>query len=99
VLASGFSEQMRIRREEYRDAVEKALEDGRITRRERRLLEEARHRLGLSEEDAVHVLEEAAKDHRRCPHCGEPVLHHAFRSGRAAGEPPPPPTPEPEPKA
>jgi len=93
VLASGFSEQMRIRREEYRDAVEKALEDGRITRREKRLLDEARHRLGLSEEEAVQVLEEASKDHHRCPHCGESLLHHAFRPKVPDGEPPPPDSP------
>jgi voltage-gated potassium channel len=70
VLASGFSEQMRIRREEYREAVEKALDEGPIGRRGRRLLDEARHRLGLSEEEAVHVLEEAVKGHRTCPYCG-----------------------------
>jgi len=71
VLASGFSEQMRIRREEYREAVDKALEDGRITKRERRALEEARLELGLSEEEAVQVLHAAVKDHRICPHCGK----------------------------
>ncbi|MDA8231108.1 MAG: ion transporter [Magnetospirillum sp.] len=82
VLASGFSEQMRIRREEYRDEVEKALDDGRLTRSERRSLDAARFRLGLSEEEAIMVLEEAAKTMRRCPNCGtalphaEPSRHH-----------------------
>ena len=89
VLASGFSEQMRIRREEYRDAVEKALEDGRLSRRERRVLEEARIKLGLSDEEAVQVLEEAAKEHRHCPHCGG-ELHDAFHAGKADGPPQPP---------
>ncbi|MEW5728951.1 MAG: ion transporter [Pseudomonadota bacterium] len=70
VLASGFSEQMRIRREEYREAVEKALEDGRITKQERHLLEETRDQLGLSEEEAAQILREAAQGHRVCPHCG-----------------------------
>lgn len=72
VLASGFSEQMRIRREEYREEVETALEDGVISAPERRLLEEARIRLGLSEEEAVMVLEESAKG---CPHCGASPAH------------------------
>jgi voltage-gated potassium channel len=72
VLASGFSEQMRIRREEYREEVEKALEDGRITTRERRLLDEARIRLGLSDEEAAQVLEGAVRGHGTCPHCGKP---------------------------
>ncbi|HTH16810.1 MAG TPA: ion transporter, partial [Magnetospirillum sp.] len=70
VLASGFSEQMRIRREEYREAVERVLEDGTMTRHERRLLEETRLRLGLSEEEAALVLEQAVKHPHACPHCG-----------------------------
>jgi voltage-gated potassium channel len=74
VLASGFSEQMRIRREEYREAVERVLEDGSaITRHERRLLDDTRHRLGLSEEEASLVLEDAVKHPHTCPHCGEPT--------------------------
>ena len=75
VLASGFSEQMRVRREEYREAVDRALEDGAITRRERRRLDQARHHLGLSEEEAAVILEHAAKRPDLCPHCGRP-LHH-----------------------
>ena len=74
VLASGFSEQMRIRREEYRDAVEKALEDGRISRRERRQLEAARVRLGLSDEEAAQVLVAAAHNPAICPHCGKSCM-------------------------
>lgn len=70
VLASGFSEQMRQRREEYREAVEKALEDGRLTKRERHLLEGVRDRLGLSDEEAAQVLEQAVKHPHTCPHCG-----------------------------
>ena len=80
VLASGFSEQMRIRREEFRDAVETAMEDGRITRRDKRLLEEA-----------VQVLEEAAKEHRHCAHCGQPVQHKAFREKAQGANPAPGP--------
>lgn len=78
VLASGFSEQMRIRREEYREAVERALEDGAISRRERRLLDDTRVRLGLSEEEASLVLEDAVKHPHpnTCPHCGE-SLHQS----------------------
>jgi len=71
VLASGFSEAMRIRREEYREAVERALEDGQLSRRERRVLDDTRHRLGLSEEEAALVLEEAVRHPAACPHCGK----------------------------
>jgi voltage-gated potassium channel len=81
VLASGFSEQMRIRREEYREAVDKALEDGRISKRERRALEEARKELGLSEDEAVQVLQAAFKEHHVCPHCGKSSPQH-----KGAGE-------------
>lgn len=74
VLASGFSEQMRIRREEYREVVEKALEDGKLSRSERRLLDDTRDKLGLSEEEAAQILEEAVRHPAECPHCGK-VLH------------------------
>lgn len=74
VLASGFSEQMRIRREEYREAVEKALEDGSINRSERRLLERTRRMLQLSEEEASLILRRSAETGHVCPHCGK-ALH------------------------
>lgn len=80
VLASGFSEQMRVRREEYREVVARALEDGAITRRDRRILEETRHHLGLSDEQAARILVEAVKHPALCPHCGQPL----------ATKPPPP---------
>lgn len=77
VLASGFSEQMRMRREEYQQRVERALLDGRITRRERRSLEDLRHELGLSHEDAARILHDAARHrHAACPHCGVPLGPH-----------------------
>lgn len=77
VLASGFSEQMRMRREEYREAVERALEDGAITKRERRLLDDTRLRLGLSEEEASLVLEDAVRHPHPCPHCGKTIHGHS----------------------
>lgn len=77
VLASGFSEQMRLRREEYQQRVERALEDGRLTRRERRSLEDLRHELGLTHEDAARILHDAARHrHATCPHCGMPITPH-----------------------
>ncbi|MCA1908078.1 MAG: ion transporter [Magnetospirillum sp.] len=74
VLASGFSEQMRQRRQEYREAVERALEDGTITRRERRHLDDVRLHLGLSDEEAASILEHAVNHPDHCPHCGG-MLH------------------------
>lgn len=83
VLASGFSEQMRLRREEYREAVERALEDGSLTTGERRKLDHTREQLGLSEEEAVLVLEQAARHPAHCPHCGH-VLHGVVEDGDEA---------------
>ena len=77
VLASGFSEQMRLRREEYQQRVERALVDGRLSRRERRSLEDLRHELGLTHEDATRILHDAARHrHASCPHCGLPLGPH-----------------------
>ncbi|CAA7626924.1 Kef-type K+ transporter NAD-binding component [Candidatus Terasakiella magnetica] len=76
VLASGFSEQMRIRREEYREAVEKALEDGGIDRGERRVLERTRRTLQLSEEEASLILRQSVETGHLCPHCAKPLRHH-----------------------
>jgi voltage-gated potassium channel len=76
VLASGFSEQMRIRREEYREAVERALEDGTLDRSERRLLEQTRRTLELSDEEAALILRQAVETGHLCPHCNKPLRVH-----------------------
>ncbi|OAN50583.1 potassium transporter Kef [Paramagnetospirillum marisnigri] len=76
VLASGFSEQMRIRREEYREAVEKALEDGRLNRSEKRVLEKTRRSLQLSDEEASLILRQAVESGHLCPHCNQPLRQH-----------------------
>ena len=76
VLASGFSEQMRIRREEYREAVEKALEDGGLKGRERRLLEQTRRTLQLSDDEASLILRQAVETGHLCPHCNKPLRQH-----------------------
>lgn len=72
ILASGFSEQLRIRREEYSEKVAKALSDGKISRAERLALEEMRRRLGLSEDEAASILSHIANQPKEtnCPHCG-----------------------------
>lgn len=75
VLASGFSEQVRIRREAYLESLEKVMADGQIPRRARRRLEETRLRLGLSHEEAAYMLEKAVHAPTHCPHCGERLDH------------------------
>ncbi|RAU23517.1 ion transporter [Paramagnetospirillum kuznetsovii] len=76
VLASGFSEQMRIRREEYREAVEKALEEGNLKRSDRRMLEKTRHALQLSDEEAALILRQSVESGHLCPHCNKPLRLH-----------------------
>lgn len=73
ILASGFIEEMRRRREQFRSELRKALADGVISLAERENLEKMRHQLGLSLEEAQELL---TKEKRRlgrhevtCPHC------------------------------
>jgi voltage-gated potassium channel len=86
VLASGFSEQLRLRRQQYRDQVEDVLHDGSLTQRAKRTLTEARIRLQLTEEEAVDILEHTVREKPSpCPHCGEPVHPpHYRRQGEGA---------------
>lgn len=98
VLASGFSEAIRLRREEYAEKVEKVVTRGHITRRARHRLESVRLELGLSHEEAAHILEHAVKGAPlHCPHCGQ-VLPLGQSSMRMP-EPADPAQPAPEPSA
>ena len=79
ILASAFSEQMRLRRQEYEELAEEALEDGLITQQEQQQLAAARTSLGLSEEDAEKIFEHIAKEEIRkkgtCPHCNKALYN------------------------
>lgn len=71
VLASGFGEQLRKRREEYQETIEKVIHDGCVTPHERLRLEKTRIALGLSPDEAARILEHGVKGgHLTCPHCG-----------------------------
>ena len=83
-LASGFSEQLRIRREEYRSLVDDVLDKkGRIGRYQRRALDDAREALNLTEEEAIDILRsEVVGGHKTCPHCGKALKdEHSPKSG------------------
>ena len=77
-LASGFSEQLRIRREEYRTLVDDVLDKkGRISRYQRRALDDARQALNLTEDEAIEILRnEVSGGHKACPHCGKSITDH-----------------------
>jgi len=83
ILASAFSEQMRLRRIEYEDLAQAVLEDGRITPNEQLEMARARAALGLNEEDAKKIFARIAREefHKNgvCPHCQKPL--HNRRSG------------------
>ncbi len=79
ILASAFSEQIRLREDLYRQVVDRALADGEISREEESELEETRLNLGLSVDRARYILVGERNQLRgsavpTCPHCGG-MLH------------------------
>lgn len=79
ILASGFYDQFRKRRHDFRSALQRALADGTLTERERTVLEQMRETLGLSKEEAAELVIQTVDDARldrhprTCPHCGKPL--------------------------
>ncbi len=72
LLASGFSEQLRERRQEFEAAVSRTVARGTITPEEGDELKEIRRRLGLTEHQAAEIVRLLAhrRSTARCPHCG-----------------------------
>ncbi len=79
ILASAFTEQIRLRRIEYEELAETVLQDGLVTTEEQLEMEAARNRLGLKEEDAEKIFAQIAREeiHRKgiCPHCRKPLYN------------------------
>lgn len=77
ILASGFSEQLHIRREKYQDKVQDALTDGVLTFDEAENLQSIQKELGISGEEAhtlvKKILIRSQFNASNCPHCGEPI--------------------------
>jgi voltage-gated potassium channel len=75
LLASGFSEQLHQRRQEFEAAVSRTLARGAITPEEGDELKEIRGRLGLTDHQAAEIVRLLAqrRTHARCPHCGGPL--------------------------
>jgi voltage-gated potassium channel len=57
LLASGFNDALHRRRARYEKVAEKVMKDGKITAKERRILEETQSTLGIKPEEARHILE------------------------------------------
>lgn len=70
ILASAFSDHLRKRRASFRKKVAAALEDGTLTKREQRQLDEARQDLGIESEDAQRLVA-GVQAGSVCPHCGK----------------------------
>ena len=81
ILASGYSQQLKLSTSRYRDEADKALDDGVLTEDEMRDLEELRLDLGLGKHTASQILDAgtvrlALHSHdagSRCPHCRQPL--------------------------
>ncbi|MAE95602.1 MAG: Ion transport protein [Deltaproteobacteria bacterium] len=84
ILATGFALELRKRREQYREELAAALEDGVIGSDERARLDELRESLSLSAEttadmevSSLGLLEMAGRQLQACPHCGELLVDGA----------------------
>ncbi len=78
LLAAAFSEQLHERERLFEVEVEEKLVDGKISKQDRILLEDARRRLGLRTGEAEAIMYEVLRDARlsapTCPHCGKPLI-------------------------
>ena len=78
IMASGFAENIRDRKQTYNRYVKRFLKDGIIDEKERWRLEELRRELGLDSDEALHLLHEMMQQvshtaPQKCPHCGQRV--------------------------
>ena len=78
ILASGFAENIRGRKQQYNHYVQTFLRDGVIDEHERWKLEEMRKELGLDSDEALQLLDTIMHEartnvHGECPHCGKPL--------------------------
>jgi voltage-gated potassium channel len=75
ILASGYSQQLKISTSLYQDRADEALDDGILSDEEIRDLEELRVDLGLGKHTASQILDEGRvrralqQNHAICPHC------------------------------
>ena len=76
ILASGFASEMRRREHAYNRVLSRVLEDGFISKSDAEMLESLREELGLSEEEAHSLLQDARRlrtKRQHCPHCGKSI--------------------------
>ncbi len=81
ILASGYTQQLRVSTKKYRRKADEALDDGIVTEDEHRDLEKYRLDLGIGKAAASQILDEEKvrfalqfeSSKKRCPHCREVI--------------------------
>jgi len=76
IMASGFAENLNLRRVKYNAFIKHALNNGKIDAEERWELEKLRKELGLDAEEALHLFDKGLRrsvEHTLCPHCGKDI--------------------------
>lgn len=82
ILASAFSEQLRLRNNKYENMADKAYEDGILTTDEKEELDQLREELGIAKGAAEQILENEEKklgsikvnQDDMCPYCGNELI-------------------------
>jgi voltage-gated potassium channel len=88
LLASGFNDALRQRREDYRELVEEVLDDGVLDVDEMEALRHRREDLGLSRKEAQKILDESRRneDQRKRRHEYEAMVHKVLSDGIVSDE-------------
>lgn len=78
ILASGFAEHLRGRKQKYDHYIQRFMRDGMLDESERWRLEELRKELGLDSDEALELLDSVIQRAREagpgeCPHCGQAI--------------------------
>ena len=83
ILASAFSEQLRLRVNKYENLADRAYEDGILTPDEKEELDLLREELGIAKDVAEQILANEEEkiilaknnhDNNKCPHCGNDLI-------------------------
>ena len=69
ILASGFADELRFRREQYQVYLKEALRDGVISESEQKALDRIRVQLGITLDDAKLLKNLIQLRNQQCPHC------------------------------
>ena len=83
ILASGFSDKLHQRREQYRHKIREVLADGVITTEEQEELESLRVKLNLDRSATQQLVKmfRQRKLAERCPQCGKPMIAYPAEDG------------------